>query len=108
MKKIDGPKRLKGYKMYTFSEQGGYPLCCEGDDDDSIVVEMYEFFDDNIMRDVDGMESGAGYYRKTIDIDGDEYIIYLHTRKRLEDNGYFLIKNGDFRSFIDNINVRQL
>lgn len=81
--------RIKGFKMYSL---GPYPCIAEGDGE--ITVELHDV-EDQAAQYIAGMERGAGYQAKTVNIDGTDATIYYYERvpARIQNAE---IKSGDW------------
>jgi gamma-glutamylcyclotransferase (GGCT)/AIG2-like uncharacterized protein YtfP len=103
-----GKAWINGYKMYSFDENHwSYPIVSKTDNaEDKIEIELYKLHDNMSGRDagdsIDAIEYGAGYHSGMVEVEGEEYKIYL------QDEGECLrhfshIKSGDFNEFTERV-----
>ena len=92
---FDGEHVIRGYKMYSL---GGYPFVTPTyNEDDSIVVELYELTDPGIINSIHGMETGAGYRVEEITVDDKTYNMYVQPAR----SGYYAeVPNGDWVAYV--------
>lgn len=70
-----GTEVVSGYRMYSL---GGYPMVFPSSEPgDSIVVDLFSVGDPQAMIGIDRMETGAGYDREVINVNGNDYVMYV-------------------------------
>ena len=105
--------KLEGYKMFNL---GSYPMCTfTGEKNDTVIADVLRM--SNLSFDmIDKMETQAGYSRYKADINfrisnthlklDSEAIIYLSSTVNLsKHDSNNIIKNGDWVSFIESLQV---
>lgn len=88
--------RLPGFSLYSL---GPYPTISEGPDE--ITVELHEITDSRAMSGIRGMEGGAGYLEKNIEVENDgetiSATIFYYPKERLSARVLAAqIKSGDW------------
>jgi len=82
--------RIEGFKLMSY-QRGPYPYAVE-DPESSIIVDLLEISDED-KRWIDAMEVGAGYTIKSVNIDAEDYTIYVQDNP---DEELIEITNGDW------------
>ena len=91
-----------GYEMFSL---GGYPIVIPSEDKTApITIELFENTDQQSVNSIDRMERGAGYDHVMLDIDGEEYLMYVgnpryYTKDKMVN--YFQIHGGDWIKYIN-------
>ena len=92
---------VKGYKLYSF---GAYPgAVYTGNNDDTIVCDLFDINSNQESYAIDRMEMGAGYHVRTLPImiEGNET---LHSAKIYEYirgvDEKWLVKSGDWNNVV--------
>lgn len=95
--KFDGTHVIPGYKMFSL---GGYPFVISStSSDDSIVVELYELSDPEIISSIHWMEIGAGYHVEEIVVNDKTYNLYVQEPRYRK---YPEVPNGDWVKYSGN------
>lgn len=82
--------RVEGFKLYSL---GAYPGAIKSEsEEDTMVVDIIEVGEASYER-IRAMELGAGYTEESVDIEGEEYPIYVYRRQPREEN---LVESGDW------------
>lgn len=94
-KTFEGKEVLKGYKMFSF---GAFPFVVPtGNEEDVIVVELYEVPDELVCRSINMMELGAGYGVEEVTINDKVYWLYVYPNNwEYSKRGYPEIPGGDW------------
>ena len=95
---------LTGYKMRT---HGGYPAIYEtGKEEDTVVVDVFDLDTskltdpEELMADVDGMEYGAGYEKKEVQLaNGMLAWVYTYTQEQAHSHMDQAIESGDWTDY---------
>lgn len=85
-----GTHTVDGFDLYSL---GAYPAATLGDG--KLIVDTFEV-DDRCFNQINGMELGAGYYAHTININGDDHIIWLQ-RSGYEERK---VESGDWTKYL--------
>lgn len=93
---FEGQRTLPGYKMFSF---GGFPFVVPSNNqDDTIIVELFDIPDELIARSIHQMEIGAGYGVDEITLEDQVYWLYIYPSER--DYGRFpQVTDGDWVRF---------
>ena len=84
---------IKGYQLYSF---GDFPFAFKTlQQENRILVEVFEINDAETQKQIDDLELGYGYYFEMIEIDGQPVKIYLYNEKA----NYPLVSGGDWVKF---------
>lgn len=95
---------LRGYKLYTW-ERGGYPcIVRSGDDNDTVVVDVFDLNTaedqdpDNLADRIDGMEFGAGYEKEQVMLESGAVVwVYPMTEESRRQSGMDVhVESGDW------------
>jgi gamma-glutamylcyclotransferase (GGCT)/AIG2-like uncharacterized protein YtfP len=97
---------LSGYKMRT---HGGFPAIYHtGDTTDKVVVDVFDLttstveHPDTILEMVDGMEYGAGYSKRYVELDnGMMAYVYVYSKDRAECSMEHEVESGDWEVYCE-------
>jgi gamma-glutamylcyclotransferase (GGCT)/AIG2-like uncharacterized protein YtfP len=66
---------ISGYQLFSL---GDFPCAVKsGKDADKMLIEIFEITDQQVVKEIDDIEIGYGYYRDEVEIDGVRALIYL-------------------------------
>jgi gamma-glutamylcyclotransferase (GGCT)/AIG2-like uncharacterized protein YtfP len=87
---------LNNYLMFSF---GFYPAIIESKGiENSIKAEIIEVNEDAFNH-INNMELGAGYKSKNINIENEDYIIYVFSSKEISIELYPKVKDGNWKNY---------
>jgi len=98
-----GTEEIEGFKMYVFSPNGwSYPVLSRTDKkSDKVEVELYKLHDNvagqRSAMSIDGIEYGAGYFSENVEINGENYKIYLQDDDKLHRMHH--VESGNFNEY---------
>lgn len=88
--KYEKTTQIPGFKLYNL---GSYPAAVQSSNEFSIIIDLFSL-SDKVYDSIKRMEHGAGYYEDLINIDDEQYSIFLFHESDITNEK--LVNSGDW------------